>query len=97
MIDIKILKSAYKDLSAGKSFYDSQDFGVGDYFLDSLISDIDSLQVYAGIHKQVYGHYKLNSKRFPYAIYYKMTGNAVVVRRVLDMRSNPKTMVSKLR
>ena len=37
----------------------------GEYFLDSLFSDIDSLALYVGIHRKVFGFHRLLSKRFP--------------------------------
>ncbi len=40
---IRILKSAQEDLREGYWFYESQEAGVGDYFLDSLNSDIDRI------------------------------------------------------
>jgi len=40
---IRILKSAQEDLREGYWFYESQEAGLGDYFLDSLNSDIESL------------------------------------------------------
>ena len=49
-MNIQILDDAEQDLIDGFNFYDSQEFGLGDYFLDSLFSDIDSLHLYAGIH-----------------------------------------------
>jgi len=42
-MNIRILSSAYNDLVAGKKFYDRQSEGLGEYFLDTLFSDIDSL------------------------------------------------------
>jgi len=47
---IRILKSAQEDLREGYWFYESQGAGLGDYFLDSLNSDIESLKIYAGVH-----------------------------------------------
>lgn len=47
---IKILSSDVDDLHAGRLFYERQGEGLGDYFFDSLFSDIDSLLLYAGIH-----------------------------------------------
>jgi len=47
---IRILKSAQEDLREGYWFYESQGAGLGDYFLDSLNSDIGSLKIYAGVH-----------------------------------------------
>lgn len=47
---IKILDEAEKDIVIGISFYESQREGLGKYFLDSILSDIESLHIYAGIH-----------------------------------------------
>ena len=41
--DVLILKEASDDLNEGKAFYDIQEPGVGDYFWDCMISDIESL------------------------------------------------------
>ena len=51
---IKILPSAISDLDRGRLFYAQQGKSVGDYFLDSLFSDIDSLELYAGVHMTVF-------------------------------------------
>jgi hypothetical protein len=68
---IEILDSAEEDLIDGFKFYENQSRGLGDYFLDSLFSDIESLRVYAGIHALHFGYHRLLSKRFPFAIYYR--------------------------
>ena len=86
---IKILSSAVEDLHAGRLFYEMQAAGVGEYFIDSLFSDIDSLALYAGIHPKVFGYYRLLSKRFPYAVYYTLEEELAVVWRVLDLRRHP--------
>ncbi len=65
---VEILHEAQEDLLDGFRFYESQREGLGDYFLDSLFSDIDSLQIYAGIHSVDFGFHRLFSKRFPFAI-----------------------------
>jgi len=90
-VQIRILTSAFSDLQSGRAFYDAQEAGVGDYFYDSLFSDIDSLVLYGGIHRIVFGYHRMLSKRFPYAIYYRMDGSdEVVVFRVLDCRRDPR-------
>lgn len=87
---IKLLSSALDDLSEGCSFYEKQGEGLGEYFLDSLFSDIDSLTLYGGINPKFFGYHRMLSKRFPYAIYYKLEEESVVVWRVLDLRRDPK-------
>jgi plasmid stabilization system protein ParE len=87
---IRILASALVDLEEGRDFYEHQAPGVGDYFQDCLFSDIDSLVLYGGIHRVVFGFHRLLSKRFPYAIYYRVEeGQVFVVYRVLDCRRDP--------
>jgi len=48
--DVVVLKEAADDLENGRSFYDRRQMGVGDYFWDSLIADMESLSIFAGIH-----------------------------------------------
>jgi len=61
---IEILEEAREDIFKGTLFYEVQQYGAGEYFLDSISSDIDSLILYAGIHAKRYGFYALLSKRF---------------------------------
>lgn len=86
---IRALRSAVDDLEAGRLFYESQCEGLGNYFLDSLLSDVDSLLLYGGIHQQFFGYYRTLSKRFPFAIYYRINGEIIEVWRVLDCRQKP--------
>jgi len=41
--EIVLLSEAAIDLDQGRKFYNKLQMGVGDYFYDSLISDIESL------------------------------------------------------
>jgi hypothetical protein len=94
---IRILPSAVADLEDGREFYESREAGLGDYFLDCLFSDIDSLVLYAGIHRRIFGFHRLLSKRFPFAIYYQIdTDKEAVVYRVLDCRRDPTRIRSAL-
>jgi len=45
---VVVLEIVADDMNNGKEFYDLQESGVGDYFWDSLIADIESLVLYAG-------------------------------------------------
>jgi hypothetical protein len=51
---IRIAASARRDLDEGFAFYESQEIGLGDYFLNSLKADIESLRVTAGVHRMAY-------------------------------------------
>ena len=90
---IKILSSASQDLIDGYYFYEDLAESVGSYFLDSLYSDIDSLVITAGVHQKFFkNYYRLFSKRFPFAVYYKVENDSAV----LDTRRQPTWIRSKL-
>lgn len=93
---VKILSSAEDDLEEGYRFYESQAGGLGTYFLDTLYSDIDSLAYFAGMHRVVLGYHRLLSKRFPFAVYYRVTEDTALVFAVLDCRRNPSWIRAKL-
>jgi plasmid stabilization system protein ParE len=92
-----ILPSAMDDLAEGFLFYENQQEALGDYFLDSIFGDIDSLNVHGGIHRKVFGFHRLLAKRFPYGIYYEIERNEIRVRAVLDCRRDPKWIRQKLK
>lgn len=96
---IELLASVEHDLLDGFTFYERQKPGLGQYFLDTLFSDIDALQLYAGIHETVQGGYhRLLSRRFPYAVYYRLDDANTLVRiyAVLDCRQSPERTSYKL-
>ena len=94
---IKILESAKEDLRQGYYFYEAQQIGLGDYFLESLYSDIESLKLYSGIHSIHFDkYYRLLSKRFPFAIYYCIKNKDIIIHAVLDCRRDPAWIRKKL-
>lgn len=86
---IKVLAEAEQDLFEGCQFYERQCQGVGGYFLECLLADIESLHQFAGIHALESGHYCMRARRFPFAIYYRIEDERILVRAVLDCRRNP--------
>ena len=93
---IKILGAAESDLEEGHRFYESQADGLGSYFLDTLYSDIDSLAYFSGSHRVVPGYHRLLPKRFPFAVYYRVANDEVIVFAILDCRRNPSWIRKKL-
>ena len=94
---LRILSLAEADLLNGFRFYERQSSGVGLYFLESLTSDIESLRLYAGIHRKVFGYHRTLSKRFPFAAYYDLHEDEIRVWRVLDCRRDPYWIKVRLR
>ena len=96
-VKVEILPSARDDLAEGFAFYERQQPGLGAYFLDSVFADIDSLALYAGIHRKVFGAHRLLARTFPFAVYYDVTADTAQVKAVLDCRRDPKWIRQKLR
>lgn len=94
---VNVLEDALADMAEGFSFYEHQVEGLGEYFLDSLWSDIQSLQLFGGMHQLYYGYYRLVSKRFPFAIYYRVNNETVFVYAVLDCRRDSDIVVARLK
>jgi len=67
--------------------------GLGIYFMGAIFSDVDSLILYSGIHRKVGDYHRMLSKRFPFAVYYKLNGPVVevcaywIADRILKRRS----------
>jgi len=94
---IRILGSGLSDIEVANRFYDSGEKGVGDYFLETVFSEIESLKLYGGIHPIRWGFHRQIVRRFPFAVYYKIEGDVVIVFRVLDCRRDPKRLKKELK
>lgn len=94
---VQVLEEATADLADGFRFYERQAEGLGDYFLDSLWSDIHSLRLYGGVHGIHHGYHRLLSRRFPFAVYYRIEDGVARVRAVLDCRRDPDWILERLK
>jgi hypothetical protein len=96
MRQIVVLKEAAEDIERGREFYELQASGIGAYFEDTILSDIESLVLFHGIHSKQFGFHRLLSERFPYGIYYRETPVATEVFAILDLRRDPALLRKKL-
>jgi len=88
-MNLRILDLAEADLWRGFRFYQRKSRGVGWYFFDTLSAEIESLHLYAGIHRKHLGYFRMLSRRFPFATYYRIENDEVQIWRVLDCRRDP--------
>jgi hypothetical protein len=95
-VKVQLLVEAKEDLLGGYRFCERQAAGLGDYFLDSLFFDIDSLSSFAGVHAQHFGYHRLLVRRFPFAVYYRVERGIVRVYAVLDCRRDPSWIRDRL-
>ena len=97
-MNVQILESGKEDLRIGRLFYERQGGRwLGSYFFDTLFSAIDSLAIYAGIHKRRYGFYWMLAPHFPYSIYYDIEDGNANVYAVVDNRRDPDWILDHLR
>ena len=92
-----ILADAAKDIEAARDFYEAQERGVGEYCVDSLLADIESLGLFSGIHSVHFGVQRMLASRFPFGIYYREHGDETQVLAVLDLRRDPNWIRKELR
>lgn len=97
MTEYEILPSGFQDIANGRDFYDGKDEGLGDAFMAAVFAEIESLRLYAGIHRKVWGYHRMLVETFPYAVFYKIIEGKILVFRVLDLRRNPKRNRTALR
>ena len=96
-MNIRILESAKMDIKEGFLFYEHQKEGLGQYFIEAIMFDIESLNTFAGVHSiHLSRYYRLLAKRFPFAIYYTIEQNEIRVYAVIDCRRDPAWIRNKL-
>lgn len=93
---IRILLPARFDLIDAYWFYEEREAGIGDYFIESILGDIDSLIIYAGIHAMHLGKHRMVASKFPYSIFYLVEADEVRIYAVLDDRRNPEWIRDRL-
>ena len=89
MRKVVVLAEAAEDIEQARDFYDKLSPGVGDYCVDSLLADIESLAFFHGIHAKQFSLYRMLAHRFPFGIYYRDTDAETQVFAVLDLRRDP--------
>ena len=98
MIDeVVVSREEVEDLEEGWTFYETRQAGIGNYFWDSLLSDMESLSIFAGVHAKQYGFFRMLSRRFPYGIYYDIDQDTAYVVAILPMRRDTAWIKARVR
>ena len=94
---VELRVEARRDLFEGALFYEQRREGLGDYFTECLFNDLDRLVSETGMHATVFGLHRNLSKRFPFAIYYRIEESVIDVVAILDCRRDPDAIAARLR
>ena len=97
MSRVVVLEEAAEDIESARDFYDSIEPGVGDYFLQHIVEDIERLDKLGGIHRLHFGLHRMLSERFPFGIYYREVAGETQVLAILDLRREPTWIREELR
>ena len=62
--NISFLEDVLFDIEIAQKFYEEQKIGLGKYFFDSILEDIEKLKIYAGVHQKAFGLYRQLCKKF---------------------------------
>ena len=84
MKQVVVLADAAEDIEAARDFYEAHEAGVGEYCVDSLLTDIEALGSFSGIHPVHFEFHRMLASRFPFGIYYREYGNETQVFAILD-------------
>jgi plasmid stabilization system protein ParE len=93
---VELRIEARLDLVEAASFYDRQREKLGDYFLDRILSNLQTLEASAGVHELTFGFHRKLVDRFPFAIYYLVSESVVDVVAILDCRRDPEGISRRL-
>ena len=88
-MNLLVLPEAQDDLIDAYWFYEEQSDGVGKFFVESIIADMERLTFLAGIHSLHFGKHRMIASRFPYSIYYMVEEQTVRISAILDDRRDP--------
>lgn len=94
---VQVLKQANDDLLSAMRFYESQQTGLGQRCVKSLLDDVESLAYSSGVHPKRYGLYLKIAKIFPFGIYYDLSDDVVRVFAVLDNRQSIEKIMDKIK
>ncbi|WP_448573879.1 type II toxin-antitoxin system RelE/ParE family toxin [Trichothermofontia sp.] len=79
------------ELDEAYSWYESQELGLGDDFLEQVNEALDRIcqmpESYPAVYRDVR---RAVIRRFPYIIYYRIVSSRVIVTAVFHGRKNPK-------
>lgn len=93
---VRLTDEAIRDIDNATMFYDELLEGLGRYLFDSVTTDIESLEFFAGIHQKRLGYYCCPAKRFPFLIYYDIENDLDSVVAILDTRRAPYKALKRL-
>lgn len=86
---VQVIRAAKADIATSHQFYEKQQKGLGGYFVECILAEIEELKKTGGIHSKIRGYHHVNTKRFQSVLYYRMMDETVILTAIIDGRINP--------
>lgn len=94
---VRIRRSAERDIEIAQSWYEDQRTGLGEEFHAEIDRVLEILAQFPLIYQVAHGEArKVELKRFPYLVWYRVRGTTVQVLAVTDGRREPEKSYSRL-
>lgn len=95
--DLCFLREVEEDVIAGYSWYEEKARGLGEEFLRMFYASAHELSRNALLYQKVYGDFRRRLlRRFPYAIYFRIEENKIIVFGLFHCARDPRTIRFKL-
>jgi plasmid stabilization system protein ParE len=95
---LRFLSEVEDDVVASYAWYEGKALGLGDEFLRLFYAVANEILRSPLLSPKVYGEFRRRLvRRFPYAIYFRIEGNEVVVFGLFHCARDPRTIGSTLR
>ena len=91
--DLRFLPEVEEDVISGYSWYEDKARGLGEEFLRIFYAAANNLSRNPFLYQKVYGDFRrLLLRRFPYAIYFLIKENEIIVFGLFHCARNPRTI-----
>ncbi len=90
-MNIRYTDRAKDDVEIAFSWYENQKRGLGHDFLNSIEASITNISNFPKLYNNCYKNFRRSlTKRFPFAIFYTIEENEIIIHSVFDNRQDPK-------
>lgn len=95
---LRFLPKVEEDVLAGCAWYGERGSGLGEEFLRMFYACVGEIPKNPLLYRKVYREFRRRlMRRFPYAIYFRIKDNEVIVFGLFHCASDPRTTRSELR
>lgn len=96
--NLRFLPSVEDDAVTGYSWYEEKAHGCGEDFLRIFYTCLDQIELNPFQYPKVYLEFRRNLlRKFPYAIYYEIERDVIIVFGLFHCARNPQTIRSRLK